>query len=110
VKSPPLADVLRFMDRESDNYTAELVLKTLGAEVLGKGTTAAGAAIVRSTLAEAGIPLGGVRIVELPFEPTPLVHALWWHPVHARDPEHAWMVELFQEAGRIVESGAHADD
>jgi D-alanyl-D-alanine carboxypeptidase/D-alanyl-D-alanine-endopeptidase (penicillin-binding protein 4) len=64
VKSAPLADVLRFMDRDSDNFTAELVLKTLGAEVRGKGTTAAGARVVRDTLNAAEIPLAGVRIVD----------------------------------------------
>jgi PBP4 family serine-type D-alanyl-D-alanine carboxypeptidase len=64
VESAPLADVLRFMDRESDNFTAELVLKTLGAEIAGKGTTAAGASVVVDTLREAGVPLAGVRIVD----------------------------------------------
>ncbi len=64
VQSAPLAEVLRFMDRESDNFTAELVLKTLGAEVEGKGTTEAGARVVVDTLAEAGIPLAGVRIAD----------------------------------------------
>jgi len=28
--------------------------------------------------------------------------------VHGRDPEHAWMRGLFEEAGRIVESETHA--
>jgi D-alanyl-D-alanine carboxypeptidase/D-alanyl-D-alanine-endopeptidase (penicillin-binding protein 4) len=41
-----------------------LVLKTIGAEALGKGTTAAGAAVVRRDLAAGGIPLTGVRIVD----------------------------------------------
>jgi D-alanyl-D-alanine carboxypeptidase/D-alanyl-D-alanine-endopeptidase (penicillin-binding protein 4) len=64
VDSAPLTDVLRFMDRESDNFTAELVLKALGAEIAGKGTTGAGARVVVETLAEAGIPLAGVRIAD----------------------------------------------
>jgi D-alanyl-D-alanine carboxypeptidase/D-alanyl-D-alanine-endopeptidase (penicillin-binding protein 4) len=64
VHSARLADVLRFMDRESDNFTAELVLKTLGAEVAGKGTTAAGAHVVVDALEAAEIPLSGVRIVD----------------------------------------------
>jgi D-alanyl-D-alanine carboxypeptidase/D-alanyl-D-alanine-endopeptidase (penicillin-binding protein 4) len=62
--SDPLPDVLAFMDRESDNYTAELVLKELGAEVGDGGTSAAGAAVVRRVLAERDVPLGGVRIVD----------------------------------------------
>jgi D-alanyl-D-alanine carboxypeptidase/D-alanyl-D-alanine-endopeptidase (penicillin-binding protein 4) len=64
VVSEPLVDVLRFMDRQSDNFTAELLLKTLGAEAGAGGTTAAGAAVVRHDLAAAGIPLAGVRIVD----------------------------------------------
>ncbi|HET7045722.1 MAG TPA: D-alanyl-D-alanine carboxypeptidase/D-alanyl-D-alanine-endopeptidase [Gaiellaceae bacterium] len=64
VESKPLAEILRFMDRESDNFTAEQVLKTLGAEVRGKGTTGAGAAVVAETLGDAGVPLQGVRIAD----------------------------------------------
>jgi D-alanyl-D-alanine carboxypeptidase/D-alanyl-D-alanine-endopeptidase (penicillin-binding protein 4) len=64
VLSPPLAQILQFMDRESDNFTAELLLKQLGTVAGGVGTSAAGAAQVRATLATAGIPLGGVRIVD----------------------------------------------
>jgi D-alanyl-D-alanine carboxypeptidase/D-alanyl-D-alanine-endopeptidase (penicillin-binding protein 4) len=64
VESAPLTEVLRFMDRESDNFTAELVLKTLGAEIAGRGTTAAGAGIVTAALRGTGVPLAGVRIVD----------------------------------------------
>lgn len=64
VESAPLVDILRFMDRESDNFTAEQVLKALGAEVAGRGTTGAGAAVVIETLREAGVPLAGVRVVD----------------------------------------------
>ncbi|MGN7799617.1 LysR family transcriptional regulator [Leifsonia sp. 22587] len=48
-----------------------------------------------------------VRVVGLPFEPTRIVNALWWHPVHTHDPEHTWMRSLFEEAGRIVAAGEH---
>ncbi|MDZ4045992.1 MAG: LysR family transcriptional regulator [Rhodoglobus sp.] len=44
----------------------------------------------------------GIRVVPLPFAATPIVNALWWHPVHGRDPEHAWMRELFAEAARTL--------
>ncbi|HEY6029449.1 MAG TPA: D-alanyl-D-alanine carboxypeptidase/D-alanyl-D-alanine-endopeptidase [Gaiellaceae bacterium] len=64
IESDPLVDVLRFMDRESDNFTAEMVLKALGAEVAGRGTTGAGAAVVVDALREAGVPLAGVRIAD----------------------------------------------
>jgi D-alanyl-D-alanine carboxypeptidase/D-alanyl-D-alanine-endopeptidase (penicillin-binding protein 4) len=62
--SPPLLHILRAVNRESDNFTAEILLKHLGAVEAEKGTTAAGATVVRQTLAEAGVPLDGVRIVD----------------------------------------------
>lgn len=64
VSSPPLGALIRYMDRQSDNFTAEMLLKALGAVQAGRGTTAAGAAIVTTALADAGIPLAGVRIVD----------------------------------------------
>ena len=64
VTSPTLASIVRFMDRESDNFTAEMLLKQLGAEELGRGTSAAGALVVSRTLAAAGVPMTGVRIVD----------------------------------------------
>jgi D-alanyl-D-alanine carboxypeptidase/D-alanyl-D-alanine-endopeptidase (penicillin-binding protein 4) len=56
--------LLQAMDGDSDNFTAELVLKEIGAETLGLGTTAAGATVVARDLAAAGVPLAGVRIVD----------------------------------------------
>jgi serine-type D-Ala-D-Ala carboxypeptidase/endopeptidase (penicillin-binding protein 4) len=64
VVSPPLATIVRFMDRQSDNFTAELLLKELGAVVAGQGTTAAGARVVTRELAAAAVPLEGVRIAD----------------------------------------------
>jgi D-alanyl-D-alanine carboxypeptidase/D-alanyl-D-alanine-endopeptidase (penicillin-binding protein 4) len=64
VQSPPLGAIIRFMDRESDNFTAELLLKQLGAVDLERGTSAAGASVVMQELAEAGVPMTGVRIVD----------------------------------------------
>ena len=64
VESPPLAPIVRFMGVESDNFTAELLLKQLGAVAAGRGTSAAGAAVVTQTLRDAGVPVTGVRIVD----------------------------------------------
>jgi D-alanyl-D-alanine carboxypeptidase/D-alanyl-D-alanine-endopeptidase (penicillin-binding protein 4) len=64
VQSKTLANLLPQMDADSDNFTAEMVLKEIGAEVTGVGSTAAGAAVVRRDLAAAGVPLAGVRIVD----------------------------------------------
>jgi PBP4 family serine-type D-alanyl-D-alanine carboxypeptidase len=56
--------MVRFMDRESDNFTAEMLLKQLGLTELGRGTSAAGAAVVTQALVQAGVPMTGVRIVD----------------------------------------------
>jgi D-alanyl-D-alanine carboxypeptidase/D-alanyl-D-alanine-endopeptidase (penicillin-binding protein 4) len=64
VASPTLASIVRAMDLESDNFTAELLLKELGAVAADRGTTAAGAAVVTKQLAAADVPLAGVRIVD----------------------------------------------
>lgn len=63
-ESEPLSRIIGFMNRDSDNFTAEILLKHLGAVDDGVGTSAAGAAAVRRTLLTAQIPLSGVRIVD----------------------------------------------
>ena len=64
IESVPLEQILRFMDHESDNFTAEILLKQLGVALSLQGTTASGAAVVRRLLQEQNIPLAGVRIVD----------------------------------------------
>jgi serine-type D-Ala-D-Ala carboxypeptidase/endopeptidase (penicillin-binding protein 4) len=64
VQSQTLQSVLTEMDRESDNFVAEMLLKTLGAERGGAGTSAAGAQVVRRDLVAAGIPADGVVIAD----------------------------------------------
>ncbi len=51
ISSPPLATLLGLMDRPSDNFFAETLLKDIGALTSGAGSTPAGAAVVRRTLA-----------------------------------------------------------
>ena len=63
-ESVPLEQVLRFMDHESDNFTAEILLKQLGAGFALQGTTAAGAEVIHRLLVEQQIPSAGVRIVD----------------------------------------------
>ena len=64
VHSPPVRALVRYMGLESDNFTAEMLLKQLGAVEEGKGTSAAGAAVVTRTLRTSRVPLAGVRIVD----------------------------------------------
>ena len=60
--------------------------------------------LIQASLAPTVRAHPGMRIVGLPFPATPITNALWWHPVHTRDPEHQWMRELFAEAGARVQS------
>lgn len=64
VNSEPLGAIVAQMDRSSDNFIAEMLVKDLGAQIGGAGTTAAGVAVVRADLASAGIPLAGVRLAD----------------------------------------------
>ena len=64
VESPTLASLVRFMDMESDNFTAEMLLKQVGAVQRGAGTAGAGATETRSLLAAAGVPLSGSRMID----------------------------------------------
>jgi serine-type D-Ala-D-Ala carboxypeptidase/endopeptidase (penicillin-binding protein 4) len=64
VASPPLRDLVAWMNRESDNFFAEMLLKVLGAEELGRGTTTAGASVVRRELVQRDVPVQSVRIVD----------------------------------------------
>ena len=63
-ESPPMGEVLTEMLRESDNLTAELLVKELGHRFGGAGTTSAGIGVVRDTLAQAGLPVGQFASVD----------------------------------------------
>jgi D-alanyl-D-alanine carboxypeptidase/D-alanyl-D-alanine-endopeptidase (penicillin-binding protein 4) len=52
VRSPDLATLLKLTNAPSDNYFAETLLKDLGAQFGGTGSTAAGAGVVRAEVAE----------------------------------------------------------
>jgi serine-type D-Ala-D-Ala carboxypeptidase/endopeptidase (penicillin-binding protein 4) len=52
------------MNRESDNFVSELLLKELGVQAGVRGSTAEGARVVKAELADAGIPIAGIRIVD----------------------------------------------
>jgi D-alanyl-D-alanine carboxypeptidase/D-alanyl-D-alanine-endopeptidase (penicillin-binding protein 4) len=55
VRSPTVAQLLGLTLPPSDNFFAETLLKDLGARFGGAGTTAAGAHVVRETIAELGL-------------------------------------------------------
>jgi len=64
VASARIATLVRHMDVFSDNFYAEMLLKEIGAVQGGGGSSGAGVAVERRLLGDAGVPLGGVRIVD----------------------------------------------
>jgi D-alanyl-D-alanine carboxypeptidase/D-alanyl-D-alanine-endopeptidase (penicillin-binding protein 4) len=64
INSAPLSDVIAEMLTNSDNNTAELMLKEIGLARLSTGTRVAGAQVVQSVLQEFGFPVDGVVIVD----------------------------------------------
>ncbi len=63
-RSASLATIVRTMNRDSDNFTAEMLLKHLGTLDGQVGTSARGAAAVLAEMRAAGIPTAGVRLVD----------------------------------------------
>ena len=63
VPSPPLVAVLMDMNKYSLNFQAEQVLRTVGHEVEGEGTTEAGLRVVRRYLQSLGVPEAAAVIV-----------------------------------------------
>lgn len=61
-RSRPLGEVLARLGKDSDNFAAEMILKTLGASKEGPATFAAGAKAVTDELAAAGAWEGGMRV------------------------------------------------
>ena len=64
IPSPPMREIVGEMLRESDNVTAELLVKELGKRFGTGGTTAAGLAVMKDTLAAAGLPVGHLAAVD----------------------------------------------
>lgn len=64
VRSPRLASIVERMNRDSDNFAAEMLLKVIGSQTAARGTTGSGARVARSLLEARGIPLEGVRLAD----------------------------------------------
>lgn len=52
-------------------------------------------ALIQELSARQLLSLGGVRIIEAPFETVPLIEAFWWNAAHDHDPEHIWLRSMF---------------
>ena len=64
INSAPLSAIVEEMLTNSDNNTAELVLKELGFSKSSSGTRIAGAQVVQATLQEMGMPIDGLVMVD----------------------------------------------
>jgi serine-type D-Ala-D-Ala carboxypeptidase/endopeptidase (penicillin-binding protein 4) len=54
VDSPPMADIVRMTNKASDNFFAEMLLKDVGREATGRGTTVGGARVAADFARELG--------------------------------------------------------
>jgi serine-type D-Ala-D-Ala carboxypeptidase/endopeptidase (penicillin-binding protein 4) len=54
-ESPPLAAIVRLMNQPSDNYIAEMLIKSLGAQFGTAGSTTAGGTVIREAVRDFGI-------------------------------------------------------
>jgi D-alanyl-D-alanine carboxypeptidase/D-alanyl-D-alanine-endopeptidase (penicillin-binding protein 4) len=54
VPSPPMSDLVRLTNKDSDNFFAETLLKNLGRDASGAGTTSAGVRAVRTYASSVG--------------------------------------------------------
>jgi D-alanyl-D-alanine carboxypeptidase/D-alanyl-D-alanine-endopeptidase (penicillin-binding protein 4) len=60
--SPPIGDLVGELITDSDNTTAELLVKELGHRVRGDGSTQAGLEVMAGTLSELGLPTAGLEL------------------------------------------------
>jgi D-alanyl-D-alanine carboxypeptidase/D-alanyl-D-alanine-endopeptidase (penicillin-binding protein 4) len=61
-RSPPLVRALEIINKRSQNLHAEMLLRTLGAELKGTGSDEAGLQVVREFLLDAGIDSDKIRL------------------------------------------------
>ena len=95
-RSAPLPDVASIINKPSQNLYADLLLKTIGAELpqedsdLEPGSAAMGIEAAMSTFARAGVDTSGIRLVDgsglsrlnlvAPEMTTSLLSFMWTHP------------------------------
>jgi DNA-binding transcriptional LysR family regulator len=59
--------------------------------------------LVQRHLAEALASGNRLRVLACPWDVVPVVETLWWHPLHTRSPEHAWLRSLLTETTRHLD-------
>ncbi|MFD2415798.1 LysR family transcriptional regulator [Amycolatopsis pigmentata] len=56
--------------------------------------------LVQRHLADVLAPGNRLRVLACPWDVVPVVETLWWHPLHTRDPGHAWLRSVLTETSR----------
>jgi len=64
VSSPPLREILRYLEKPSQNQIAEILLHTIGLEKTGVGTADSGAAVVKRQLLSWGVEHDGFVVYD----------------------------------------------
>jgi D-alanyl-D-alanine carboxypeptidase/D-alanyl-D-alanine-endopeptidase (penicillin-binding protein 4) len=64
VSSPPLRDILRLLEKPSQNQIAEILIHTIGLEKTGVGTADSGAAVIKRQLLSWGAETDGFRVYD----------------------------------------------
>ncbi|OQA20421.1 MAG: D-alanyl-D-alanine carboxypeptidase DacC precursor [bacterium ADurb.Bin363] len=63
-KSPPLPAVISYINKKSDNLSAEMLLKTLGGVTFGQGSAENGSSVVKDFLREVGVDTSGLVMAD----------------------------------------------
>jgi len=63
-ESPPLSKMIEVVNRNSHNFFAEQILKTLGKQVMGEGSFDAGTQVVRRYLERIGVDCRGLNLAD----------------------------------------------
>ncbi len=96
--STPAARQMRMLGIEPHVQVVTENFLTVPALVAGTGRVA----LLQERLFDR-IPAGlGVRALPCPFEVSPLVEAMWWHPMYDNDPEHLYLRELLVRATALA--------
>jgi DNA-binding transcriptional LysR family regulator len=61
-------------------------------------------ALLQARVAARLADMADVRVMPCPYDALPIREALWWHPLHGPDPEHAWLRSVVVEAARRVDA------
>ncbi len=63
-KSPALSQIITVINSQSHNLAAEMLLKTIGKEVTGLGSTESGIEVVKRYITKTGIPADNITIAD----------------------------------------------